>query len=326
LPASVRAPLLMMLGCVLFSVMGALVKYLGQRLDLFQIAFFRCFFGFVVTLPFVLRKTGHRAFRTTHPWGHFLRGALGFASMIAGFYATTHLPLTDSTAISFTTPLFMILTAIFLLGETVRWRRGLATLVGFVGVLVMVRPGSEALDPATGIGLFAALLVAVSTTLVKRLSATEAALTILLWFGLVSSVLAAVPVYFTWTTPTRFELLLFGVIGVLGAVGQFFTVRAYAIGELTAIAPIDYSRLVFAGVMGYLMFAELPDQYTLVGALIIVASTLYIARREAHLSRTHRASLARRLFHPHPHDPHPHEAPAEAAAPVPALPAAAVRR
>src|SRR5216683_1765172 len=104
--------------------MGALVKLLGQRLDSSQIAFFRCFFGFIAFLPFVLLKKGRRAFRTTHFYGHFLRAAIGVAAIIAGFYATTRLPLTDSTAISFTAPLFMILTAIFLLGEKVRWRRG----------------------------------------------------------------------------------------------------------------------------------------------------------------------------------------------------------
>jgi drug/metabolite transporter (DMT)-like permease len=126
-----------------------------------------------VILPLVLRNKGHHAFRTTHPCGHFLRGAVGVAAMVAGFYATTRLPLTASTAISFTAPLFMILTAVFLLGEKVRWRRGLATIAGFIGVLVIVRPDSGALDEAAMIGLLGAFLVALSTTLLKRLSATE---------------------------------------------------------------------------------------------------------------------------------------------------------
>ena len=182
LPLAVRAALLMVTGCLLFSVMGALVKLLGQRLDSFQIAFFRCFFGFLAILPLVLSKKGHHAFRTTHFYGHFLRGAVGVAAMVGGFYATTRLPLTDSTAISFTAPLFMILAAIFLLGEKVRWRRGLATVAGFIGVLVMVRPDSGTLDAAAMVGLFAAFLVALSTTLIKRLSATEEALTILVYF------------------------------------------------------------------------------------------------------------------------------------------------
>jgi drug/metabolite transporter (DMT)-like permease len=305
LPAAARAAVLMVIASLLFSVMGALVKLLGQRLDSFQIAFFRCLFGFAATLPFALNKKGHHAFRTTHPYGHFVRGAVGVAAMVAGFYATTRLPLTDSTAISFTAPLFMILMAIFLLGEKVRWRRGLATVIGFLGVLVMVRPDSGALDIAAVIGLFGAMLAALSTTLIKRLSATEEALTILVYFGLSSSIMTAVPAYFVWHSLTLDEFALLALVGGFGAIGQFSAVRAYAIGDMTAVAPIDYSRLVFAGIMGFLLFSELPDRYTLVGALIIVGSTLYIAYREAHLSRLHRAALAGRPIAPHPEDPHP---------------------
>jgi len=302
LPLSVRAVLLMVTGCLLFSIMGALVKLLGQRLDSFQIAFLRCFFGFIAILPFVLLKKGRRAFRTTHFYGHFLRAAIGVAAIIAGFYATTRLPLTDSTAISFTAPLFMILTAIFLLGEKVRWRRGLATVAGFIGVLVMVRPDSGTLDVAAMVGLFAAFLAALSTTLIKRLSTTEAALTILVYFGLFSSILTAIPAYFVWHPLTGDDFAQLALVGALGAVGQFCQVRAYATGEPMAVAPIDYSRLVFAGIMGFLLFAELPDRYTLVGAAIIVGSTLYIAYRETYLSRTHRAVLAVRPIAAHPED------------------------
>jgi len=208
LPVAVRAALLIAIGCMLFSIMGALVKLLGQRLDSLQIAFFRSLFGFFAILPFVLRKKGHHAFRTTHPYGHFLRGATGVAAMVAGFYATTRLPLTDSTAISFTAPLFMILTAIFLLGEKVRWRRGLATLAGFIGVLVMVRPDSGALDKAAMVGLFGAFLVALSTTLLKRLSTTEEALTILVYFSLFASVLTALPAYFVWHSINSDDLVM----------------------------------------------------------------------------------------------------------------------
>ena len=232
-----RGVLLMVAGCLLFSIMGALVKLLGQRLGSFQIAFFRCFFGFIAILPFVLLKPGRQAFRTTHFRGHFLRGAIGVAALVAGFYATTRLPLTDSTAISFTAPLFMILTAIFLLGEKVRWRRGLATVAGFIGVLVMVRPNRGTLDLGAMVGLFAAFLGALSTTLIKRLSATEEALTILVYFGLFSSILTAIPAYFVWRPPTGDELALLAFVGALGAVGQFCQVRAFAAGELMAVAP-----------------------------------------------------------------------------------------
>jgi drug/metabolite transporter (DMT)-like permease len=300
LPVAARAALLMVIGCIMFSITGGLIKLLGQRLDSLQIAFFRSLFGFVVILPLVLWGKGHHAFRTTHPYGHFLRGAVGVAAMVAGFYATTRLPLTDSTAISFTAPLFMILTAIFVLGEKVRWRRGLATIAGFIGVLVIVRPDSGALDEAAMIGLLGAFLVAFSTTLLKRLSATEEALTILLYFGLFASLLTAVPAWLVWRQMSGREIVMLALVGALSALGQFCTVRAYAAGELMSMAPIDYSRLVFAGIIGFLVFAEVPDRYTLVGAAIIVGSTLYIAYREAQLSRLQRAALAARPVARHP--------------------------
>jgi len=272
--------------------MGMLVKLLGQSLDSLQIAFFRCLFGFLAILPFVLLQKGHHAFRTTHPVGHFLRGVLGVAAVIAGFYATTRLPLTDSTAISFTAPLFMILTAIFVLGETVRWRRGLATAAGFIGVLIMVRPDRGAIDAAAAIALFGAFLGALSTTLIKRLSTTEPALTILVYFGLFSTLLTAVPAWLAWRQPEPSQWVMLALVGAIGAIGQFFQVRAFAIGELTAVAPIDYARLIFAGILGFVVFAEIPDRYTVAGAAVIVGSTLYIAYREAQLSRLNRAALA----------------------------------
>jgi drug/metabolite transporter (DMT)-like permease len=150
------------------------------------------------------------------------------------------------------------------------------------------------------------------------LSASEEALTILVYFGLFSSILTAIPAYVVWRPLTRDELALLGLVGALGAVGQFCQVRAYAAGELMAIAPIDYSRLIFAGITGFLLFAELPDRYTLVGAAIIVGSTLYIAYRETHLSRLHRAALAARPAAAHPEDADaPAKTPYSGAAPEP---------
>jgi drug/metabolite transporter (DMT)-like permease len=186
----------------------------------------------------------------------------------------------------------MILTAIFVLGERVRWRRGLATMAGFIGVLIMVRPDRGAIDAAAAVALLSAFLGALSTTLIKRLSTTEPALTILVYFGLFSTLLTAAPASLVWRRPDPRQWVLLALVGALGAIGQFFQVRAFAIGELTAVAPIDYARLIFAGILGFVVFAEIPDRYTVAGAAVIVGSTLYIAYREAQLSRLNRAALA----------------------------------
>ena len=160
----------------------------------------------------------------------------------------------------------MILTAIFLLGEKVRWRRGLATAAGLLSAyLVMVRPDGGTSDLGAMVGLIAAFLGALSTTLIKRLSATEEALTILVSFGLFSWMLTAIPACFAWRPLAGDEFARCSLSSALWArSADFARCEAFAAGELMAVAPVDYTRLIFAGIMGFLLFAELPDRYTLV--------------------------------------------------------------
>jgi len=284
LPANVRGALWILAASILFSCMAATVKTVGARLDSFQIAFFRCAFGLIVILPFMLRA-GPEVFRTRRPVLHTLRALTGVTAMFCGFYSITHLPLADATAISFAKPLFMILLAVLFLGETVRWRRWTATAVGFVGVLIMINPGEHGLDPAMAAALFGTLCVAVVVVLVKRLSSTEAPLTILFTFGIVSTIVSAVPAAFVWQAPTWIELMLLVLIGCLGAAGQSCAIRGFRVGEATAVVPFDYSRLLFAGALGFVLFGDIPTAETLMGAGLIVASTLYIALREAALGK-----------------------------------------
>lgn len=284
LPANVRGALWILAASILFSCMAATVKTVGARLDSFQIAFFRCAFGLIAILPFMLRA-GPQVFRTRRPVLHIVRALTGLTAMFCGFYSITHLPLADATAISFAKPLFMILLAVLFLGETVRWRRWTATAVGFAGVLVMINPGENGLNPAMAAALVGTLCVAVVVVLVKRLSATEAPLTILFTFGLVSTAVSALPAAYVWQTPTWLELTLLILIGCLGAAGQSCAIRGFRVGEATAVVPFDYSRLLFAGALGYALFGDVPTANTLAGAALIVASTLYIALREARLGK-----------------------------------------
>lgn len=284
LPANVRGALWILAASILFSVMSAAVKTVGARLDSFQIAFFRCAFGLIVILPFMV-KAGPQVFRTRRLPLHVLRALTGVAAMFSGFYSITHLPLADATAISFAKPLFMIILAVLFLGEVVRWRRWTATVIGFIGVLVMINPGENGLNPAMAAALFGTLCVAVVVVLVKRLSTTEAPLTILFTFGIVSTLVSAVPAAFVWQTPTWLEFALLVLIGCLGAAGQSCAIRGFRVGEATAVVPFDYSRLLFAGALGYVLFGDVPTLNTLAGAALIVASTLYIALREARLGK-----------------------------------------
>lgn len=284
LPGNLRGALWIVLASLLFSIMSAMVKSVGARLDSLEIGFFRCAFGLLAILPFMLHA-GPAVFRTRRPLLHLWRGLLGTTAMFAGFYAITRLPLADATAIGFANTLFMIVLAVLFLGETVRWRRWSATTVGFLGVLVMVGPGGHGFSLPMAAALFGALCVAIVAVVIKKLSRTESPLSIVFSFGIVSTVASAVPAALVWQTPTLHELVMLVAIGAVGTAAQSCGIRGFRAGEATAVAPFDYFRLLFAGLLGYLLFGDVPTPQTLMGAGLIVASTLYIARREASLGK-----------------------------------------
>jgi drug/metabolite transporter (DMT)-like permease len=267
-----------------FTAMAVGIKLLGDRLDNFQIAFFRCLIGFIAILPF-LPQVGLAGLRTRHLHIHGVRGVFGLVAMYCSYYAIAHIPLADYTALSFTKPLFATVLAVLILQEIVRWRRWTATLVGFLGVLVMVRPGAGSFQPAALAALADAFSIAFLVTLVKRLPEYESTLGMLFYFGVFSVVLSLPAAIYFWNWPTTEEWLLLVVVGVLGALSQSFWIRSFRAGEASVVAPFDYLRLIFAALVGLAVFAELPTVWTLAGAVVIVASTLYIARREAQLSK-----------------------------------------
>ena len=178
----------------------------------------------------------------------------------------------------------MIPLAVLFLGEVVRLRRWTATAVGFIGVIVMLRPGGD-ISVATYVALCGAFLAAVGTIMIKKLAASERPETLLLYFGVISSLVALGPALMVWRMPSLSELLFLMTIGTLGAAGQYCVIRGFRIGEATALLPFDYTRLVFAGAIGFILFAELPDIWTVTGALIVVGATLYIGIREARLGK-----------------------------------------
>ena len=290
LPDNVRGAAWMMVSGVLFTIMATLVKELGRRYDPFQIGLFRSLFGLVVLLPLILPH-GLQALRTSRPVLHLARALCGVSAMAGGFYGLANLPLADVTAIGFGLPLFLIVTAVLFLGEKVRWRRWTATVVGFIGVVIMLRPGQGQVEVATLVVIGSTMLVSFAATMVKILTRTESTLTSLAWFGVVSTVTMAVPAALVWETPVGVDWVLLILVGVLGACGQACIVRAYTVGEATAIAPFDYFKMIYAILVGIALFGEWPDEWTLTGAVIIVGSTLYIARREARLSESQRVAL-----------------------------------
>lgn len=282
LSPALRGALLVVLASVMFSGMGALAKLAGSRLNSIEVAFFRAFFGLVVILPFIWREGGG-VLRSRHPWRLIARGVVGSIAMLCGFYAITHLSLAEATALSFTKPLFMVVLAALLLHETVRARRWSATVIGFVGVVVMVRPWTLGIEFAALVALASALCAAVVSILIKQLLMTETRGTILTYLGITSIVVTlplAAPV---WLWPTTLEYGLLIAMAVVGQSAQLVLMQGFRLADASALAPFDYVRLPVSALFGWLLFAEGLDSATLVGALIIIASTVYIARREANL-------------------------------------------
>lgn len=272
------------------TVQSLMVKQVGDDLHVFQVVFLRCLFGLTILLPLALRA-GLSTLRTGRMHLHLMRAGISLTSMACSFYAFAHLPLADATAYGFTTPLFMIPIALVMFREKVRWRRWTATAIGFVGVLIMVRPDGG-IHLAVPIALIGAFFTALVMAIIKRLTGSERIITLMTYFTIIASCIAFIPALLVWKTPTYLELLLLFGVGLTGTLSQMFAAHGwYAATEATAIAPFDYSRLLYAVILGFIFFSEIPGLNTAIGALIIAGSTLYIAQREARLRREARMKI-----------------------------------
>jgi drug/metabolite transporter (DMT)-like permease len=284
LPGNVQGALWILMSAVIFTATNALIKHIGTTLDSFQMVFFRGLFGTLFLAPIVWRAGGWDVLRSERMNFHLARGLTGSLALMTIFYALTHMPLADVTGISFSRSLWVIVLAVLFLDEKIRWRRWLATIFGFLGVLVMVRPGPQA-NPAAVAAVLNALFVAMSVVLIKRLTVTEKPLTILFWGTLIPTFVTLPPAIVVWNNPTNIELLMMAAVGAGLSVGHTCLIHGLRVGEATAVMPFDYTRLILSGFAGYIFFMEIPDAYTVVGALMIVGATFYIARREANEAR-----------------------------------------
>jgi len=292
LPPNVQGALWLVSGGFIFTCNGVMIRLLSEQVESVQTAFFRAFFSVLLLLPLI--ATGRvTPWRSPRIAGHFWRTVMGTTSMVLGFYAVSMLPLADATALGFSQPLFSVCVAALVVGEKVRWRRWTATIVGFIGVLVMVRPGASSLQPGALIALANAFTVALSILLVKRLSDSEAPLMILTQFAIWSTLLLALPAIWVWRWPDAWGWTLAVGVSASATIGQYFWVQAFKAGEMSAVAPFEYLRLPFAVFMGWLIWGQMPEIWTYVGAAIVIGSALYIAQREAALAKERRlAALA----------------------------------
>ena len=282
-----RATLWMLFSFCFFTVETIGTRMIGAELPIMQLVLVRSGAQFLVLLPFLIRA-GPSVFRTEHIGLHAVRGLLTIGGLATYFYSYTHLPLASATSIGFARNLFIVAFAAIVLGEVVRWRRWTATLVGLVGVIVIMRPGIEEVSPAYLVAVIGAAFGAAITLATRALATREAPIQIMAYIAVFTTLGSLVPGILVWQNPTAWQALWLVVIGFIGPMGQYVAIRSFRLGEASALAAVDYARLLFAVAAGYLVFAELPDRYTILGAAIIIISTLYITIREARLARERR--------------------------------------
>ncbi|MCH7794386.1 MAG: DMT family transporter [Proteobacteria bacterium] len=288
LPGTTRGIVMMLLSTLGFSAMHAIIRHLSADLHPLQITFFRNFFGLIVFVPWFLRY-GLAPLRTQNLKLHALRAALNVCAMFAFFTALGLTPIARVTALSFTAPIFATLLAMAVLGETFRLRRSIAIVCGFLGTLVVLRPGFQSIDTGSLLTLLAALLWGCTLIVIKVLARSESAITITSYMNILLTILSVVPALMVWRTPVGVEWLWLLAVGVLGTLAQIAIAQSLKEAETGVVMPFDFCKLIWVSILGYLFFAEVPGVFVWAGGAIIFAASTYIAIRESRLGRAKRA-------------------------------------
>lgn len=280
-PVAVRGMVWMVLSGLLFSFLNTIARELTLHLDVYQSQFLRYLFGLLVILPWVYRD-GWRAYMPVNMSGQFWRGGVHTLGLILWFTALPQIPLADMTAIGFTGPIFIMIGAAWFLGEPMRKDRWIAAIIGFVGVMVVVLP------KMTGDGgwynlvmLASAPVFAASFLITKALTRYEKAGVIVLWQALTVTVLSLPMALPNWQAPTLMQWLGFAATGVLGTLAHYCLTRAFALADISATQSLRFLDLVWASILGWLVFGDVPSQSTWLGAFVILWATVWIARRES---------------------------------------------
>ena len=284
----VRSILYMISGAFWFSVMTAMVRYLSHQMNVFEIVFFRNFFALAFMISWLVRSEAG-SISTTRFKLYGLRSMNGMIAMMLWFSALTLVPLPQAVALSFSTPLFTTLAAMIFLHEKVGRHRWMALMIGFAGTLIILRPGGH-FEMSYLLVLGASVSWSISNILIKQLTRTESPHAIVFYMTLFMTPISLPPALLHWTTPSMKLLLWLVVLAAIANLAQICISKAYSKADMSVVQPFDFTRLIFASVIAYLMFDEVIDLWTMVGAIIILASTIYITHREALAKRKYGGS------------------------------------
>ena len=272
---------LLAIGATFFgSFMGACVKLLSDDLHPVIICFYRCLMGLIIITPFII-KNNFQALQTDNMRLQILRALINIISMICWFTAIGMMHLEKATALGFTTPLFTTVLAVIVLGEVIRFHRAAALLLGFIGILIIIRPGYVPFEFGTALMLIASFSFSFVLIFVKKLSATDSSLTIIFYHLLYMTPAFFILSLFYWQSINYNQLVIFSLMGASGLLSHWCLAQAFKMSDTTFVMPLQFTKLIWASLIGLFIFAEQPDIWTWVGGIIIFISVVYITYREA---------------------------------------------
>lgn len=275
----VRGALLVSGAALMFASMGGLIRLASVHLPNEQVVFFRNLFGLLVLLPVVWQRGGRIDLRTAHPGLHLVRSLFGLAAMYCFFYALSVLPLASAVLLNFTAPLFIPFVAMFWLGERASVRVGAAIVIGFAGILLILKPGTGLNVHGAVIGLASGAFAAVAMVSLRKLSATEPALRVVSYYGVICTLVSLLPALWVWQPVEPRTLLILAGAGSFATLGQYLLSRGYGCAPAAQIGPFTYTSVVFAAVYGWLFWHEIPGWSTAGGTLLVALAGVLAMRR-----------------------------------------------
>ena len=267
------------LSLVSSSINDVISKYAGMRLHSYEITFFRFMFGTITLMPFIMYY-GVSTLKTSRPTIHFLRGFLLFLGIAGWTYGLTLAPVTTATVVSFTVPIFVLVLGVFFLNENIIWQRWVVTFVAFFGLVITLAPNADDFNPEVLIFVVAAISFAILDIINKKFVIKESMISMLFYSAIITALLALPFALQHWVEPNMEELVLLFILGASANLILFFLLKAFAIADVTALAPYRYFELVVSAIIAYIVFNEIPTEATIWGALIIIPSTLFIIYSE----------------------------------------------
>jgi drug/metabolite transporter (DMT)-like permease len=267
-----RAAIYMMTATFAFAGMSACIQVMSRTLPNTEVVFIRNLLGLVFLLPWLLYRQGSNSFKMRYPLQHLVRGVAGLASMYCYFYAVAHLPLATAVVLNYSVPLFFPFVEAVWLGERMPKRLWGPLVLGFVGVVIVLGPGSDVFHWASLVGLLAGFLSAIAQTGVRKLTAVEPPERIVFWFAMLSSLVSAVPMPVTWVTPSIDLWQAFALLGVCATVGQLSMTRAYSCAPASQVGAFVYTIVLFGALFDWLIKDTLPSINFVIGAVLICGS------------------------------------------------------